>query len=778
MTDREKEDVGEANLKNSQVLFNWDFGEDTLTASDVNKSGFLERMFENVPHGLIVFAIGESEEDRLFFINSAALQMLRAPVSKFKELNAEQKKILSKKYLNPRLLPPDVVFDLEKNHAAEKRILLRNFEGEEICFNCCYSLRGEDQQYLYVFMFHPDTGEDGDHTVLNKIRNMGIFGGNETPRICFDYDIHTGDMILFKASGDQAGQTTYMDRALVEFPQYRSRVNPDQLDEFDRKWKLALNSPKSDQIDYQFLNGKKYHWYRMKFQSLANQDGSVSQITGTIAYVQDEKETEHFLHDRFRLMQNADGTPASAFLVFETISSRRYTTEDDLLEENEYAVRYFPDFISRIMQQMHPDDQKTSKTTIDQVMRECIGHWRPYRTSFDARFRIKLGVEEFRWFKLDFLLTPGPRLPDYFLLFQITDIQDHKVEEMKLVEKARTDPLTGLLNREAFEEQCHRKQEHASEGKLYGFGFIYIDRFKNIIDRYGYPFADKVICQIAETFKAVMNVGDHCGRLGGDTFVICMDGHGSLEYLKERYRILKAALDRNIENKQQMTVSIGVVPVTGVQILSRGCSCFDAVYRMADFSLRKAKGDGGNRIVYYDPSLEEEYTAEKETQDKDQQELIVQALSSDIKEKSEVSGEPVYIRTFGYFDVFVNGQPVPFNHSKAKELLALLVDRRGGFVSSKEAISFLWEDEASNKTTHARYRKVAMWLHRTLDDYNIGDIIENHNGTRRIVPEKVRCDMYRYFADKTNSRGRFRGSYMLNYSWGETTYNDLTGLEE
>lgn len=52
-------------------------------------------------------------------------------------------------------------------------------------------------------MFHPDTGEDGDHTVLNKIRNMGIFGGNETPRICFDYDIHTGDMILFKASGDQ-----------------------------------------------------------------------------------------------------------------------------------------------------------------------------------------------------------------------------------------------------------------------------------------------------------------------------------------------------------------------------------------------------------------------------------------------------------------------------------------------------------------------------------------------------------------------------------------------
>ena len=429
------------------------------------------------------------------------------------------------------------------------------------------------------------------------------------------------------------------------------------------------------------------------------------------------------------------------------------------------------------MQQMHPDDQKTSKTTIDQVMRECIGHWRPYRTSFDARFRIKLGVEEFRWFKLDFLLTPGPRLPDYFLLFQITDIQDHKVEEMKLVEKARTDPLTGLLNREAFEEQCHRKQEHASKGKLYGFGFIYIDSFKNILDRYGYPFADKMVQQIAKTFKAVTNVGDHCGCLGGDTFVICMDGHGSLDYLKERYRILKASLDRTIEN-QQMTVSIGVVPVTGVQILSRGCSCFEAVYQKADFSLRKAKGYGGNRIVYYDPSMEEEYRAEKETQDQDQLELIAQALSSDVCGKIEVLEDPVYIRTFGYFDIFVDGKPVLFNHLKAKELLALLVDRRGGFISSKEAISFLWENEASNRTTHARYRKVAMWLRETLEAHNIGDIVENHNGNRRIVPEKVSCDMYRYMSDKINPERRFRGSYMLNYSWGETTYNVLAEAEE
>lgn len=51
----------------------------------------------------------------------------------------------------------------------------------------------------------------------------------------------------------------------------------------------------------------------------------------------------------------------------------------------------------------------------------------------------------------------------------------------------------------------------------------------------------------------------------------------------------------------------------------------------------------------------------------------------------------IFIRTFGYFDVFVNGSPILFRSEKAKELLALLVDRRGGYVSSSEAISILWK---------------------------------------------------------------------------------------
>lgn len=135
----------------------------------------------------------------------------------------------------------------------------------------------------------------------------------------------------------------------------------------------------------------------------------------------------------------------------------------------------------------------------------------------------------------------------------------------------------------------------------------------------------------------------------------------------------------------------------------------------------------------------------------------------------------VYIRTFGYFDVFVGGKPVAFRNEKSKELLALLVDRRGGYITSGEAISFLWEEETVNTLTLARYRKVALRLKNILEEYGIADIVESVDGKRRIVTDKVHCDLYDYLSGKEEYAQLFKGSYLSNYSWGETTLGELLG---
>jgi len=135
----------------------------------------------------------------------------------------------------------------------------------------------------------------------------------------------------------------------------------------------------------------------------------------------------------------------------------------------------------------------------------------------------------------------------------------------------------------------------------------------------------------------------------------------------------------------------------------------------------------------------------------------------------------IRIRTFGYFDVFVDDKPIAFRNEKSKELLALLVDRRGGFVSSEEAIGFLWEDEPANTVTLSRYRKVALRLKNLLEEYGISDIVESVNGKRRLAAEKVQCDLYDYLTGQEEHAQLFKGSYLTNYSWGETTLAELTG---
>ena len=189
---------------------------------------------------------------------------------------------------------------------------------------------------------------------------------------------------------------------------------------------------------------------------------------------------------------------------------------------------------------------------------------------------------------------------------------------------------------------------------------------------------------------------------------------------------------------------------------------------------------GEAEFSYFDYQTETErkikaICSEKEPTANSSRYVMLYAVEGNDKDNKQVLPEnrTVSIRTFGYFDVFVGDKPIAFRNKKSKELLALLVDRKGGYVTSEEAISFLWEDEPANTLTLSRYRKVALRLKSTLEEYGISDIMEAVDGKRRIVMEKVDCDLYNYLSGKEEYAQLFKGSYLTNYSWGETTLGEL-----
>lgn len=146
------------------------------------------------------------------------------------------------------------------------------------------------------------------------------------------------------------------------------------------------------------------------------------------------------------------------------------------------------------------------------------------------------------------------------------------------------------------------------------------------------------------------------------------------------------------------------------------------------------------------------------------------ALSQEVMFEAESKG--IFIRTFGHFDVFVNGKAVLFPHEKAKEYLALLVDRRGAWMSSRELARLLFNGEDTQAL--ARGRKAAMYLMRTLSAYGIEHIIEKEGNSRHFVAKDLTCDLFDFFDfPDEEKRSLLSRSYMNEYSWSESTKEEL-----
>ncbi|MEG2669583.1 MAG: response regulator [Oscillospiraceae bacterium] len=131
----------------------------------------------------------------------------------------------------------------------------------------------------------------------------------------------------------------------------------------------------------------------------------------------------------------------------------------------------------------------------------------------------------------------------------------------------------------------------------------------------------------------------------------------------------------------------------------------------------------------------------------------------------------VYFRTFGKFDVFIDDEIVKFTNSKAKELLALCVDKVGGTVTMEEAIDKLWEDRAYDDNVKSLYRRAVVYLNNLFLSYELNNVFKSSRGKCNITKSDVDCDYYNYIEDK--SLVDFHKEYLLDYSWAEETVGKL-----
>jgi diguanylate cyclase (GGDEF)-like protein len=164
----------------------------------------------------------------------------------------------------------------------------------------------------------------------------------------------------------------------------------------------------------------------------------------------------------------------------------------------------------------------------------------------------------------------------------------------RMTELARTDGLTGLLNRRAFYEEAEalRKLVDRQQGTL-TLAVLDLDHFKRINDDRGHAAGDAVLGDVGKLLQAALRTTDRVGRIGGEEFAIAMPFTtlSAAGPILERLRSsIAGRLIKHDKKPIRVTISGGLAEVQAHE------TRIDGAMGRADQALYGAKAAGRNRI--------------------------------------------------------------------------------------------------------------------------------------------------------------------------------------
>ena len=170
------------------------------------------------------------------------------------------------------------------------------------------------------------------------------------------------------------------------------------------------------------------------------------------------------------------------------------------------------------------------------------------------------------------------------------DAAEH--ETRRAVSLAETDQLTGIANRrKALAVLDDRILLATASGQPFAIAMLDIDHFKAINDDYGHAMGDVVLVHVAELCRTALRDADLVGRIGGEEFLLIIDGtsaDGAL-VIAERVRQSIAQAEPVIPGTRRITASLGVA-------IFRAGTDTRSLMQAADEALYAAKHDGRNTV--------------------------------------------------------------------------------------------------------------------------------------------------------------------------------------
>jgi len=185
-----------------------------------------------------------------------------------------------------------------------------------------------------------------------------------------------------------------------------------------------------------------------------------------------------------------------------------------------------------------------------------------------------------------------------------TDITLRKATEDEVKRLAFFDPLTNLPNRRLLSDRLHQGVAHAKREQGHvALIFVDLDRFKPVNDRYGHAAGDQLLQAVAHRLRACVRESDTVARVGGDEFVVLLDGIGQTNDAMQVAEKIHAVLLEPFRLTSGQSVHIS--SSAGVALYPEHGMDEATLSRHADVAMYAAKAAGRDQYVVYEPALEQ-----------------------------------------------------------------------------------------------------------------------------------------------------------------------------
>ncbi|HEY9164441.1 MAG TPA: diguanylate cyclase [Magnetovibrio sp.] len=245
---------------------------------------------------------------------------------------------------------------------------------------------------------------------------------------------------------------------------------------------------------------------------------------------------------------------------------------------------------SLFCQAVHPDDRKRVRE--NEIACEL------HNQKHDVEYRVVWPDGTVRWLRETGNLLRDEDGTIKRMIGVVRDISEQKETEQRYQHMAYHDPLTGLPNRGLFEQRLtmalQRSQRHGDATALI---FVDLGKFKAINDTFGHTVGDKVLVEVGERLKASVRLTDTVARIGGDEFVVVMEGvHTEDEVSNFGQKLIHTITQPMTIDGHDHTIGVSVGASLSTPSDSATTDNAASLIHRADMAMYAAKAESGNHF--------------------------------------------------------------------------------------------------------------------------------------------------------------------------------------